>query len=73
MNPFSRDAWKVIIATFFVFAFANALPQLDHPFLNSIYKCSIVVLLYVPIAYFWNISVELNKMAIDWLKQIKKS
>ncbi len=71
MSPFSRNALKVLFLGVLVFAFANVLPDLSHPFLNSLFKCAIIVLIYVPLSYFWNISSELNKMLNDTLTKLK--
>jgi len=65
MQPFSGGTVKTLILFLFVFGLSFIVPFNFSPFINIILKSIFVAAIYLPLAYFWNISKDINKLVLE--------
>ena len=65
LQPFTISTIKTLILFTGVFALSYIIPFEFSSIVNIIVKSIFVALIYLPIAYFWKISEDVNKLIID--------
>jgi len=71
LHPFTSSNIKVFTIFIIVLAFYFFIPFNFVPLINIIVKCIFLAILYLPIAYFWNISPDINELINNYLKKKK--
>lgn len=72
MQPFSLDNLKTFLLAGSLFAFYFIFKIDFHPLVNLIIKAGMLSLIYLPIAYFWRISTDVNESLDSYLEKFKK-
>jgi O-antigen/teichoic acid export membrane protein len=70
LQPFTRSTIKTLILFLIVFALYFVIPFNFSPFINIIVKSIFVAVVYLPIAYFWNISKDINNLVTETKNKI---
>jgi len=65
MQPFTSSTIKTLILFLTVFGLYFVIPFNFSPLINIILKSIFVATIYLPIAYFWNISKEINNLVLE--------
>ena len=60
--PFSIKSVYVIIITIFLYFIINFLPSYENFVLDILFKSFVIMILFIPIIYFFKISIDLNKL-----------
>ncbi len=71
MLPFSLSNVKSLVLAGALFAMYFVIDFNFHPILNIFLKAGLITAIYLPIAYYWNISSDINKSIDDILNKIK--
>lgn len=69
MLPFTWSNLKVLILGSAIFALYYVLKFDFHPLINILLKAFIVCALYLPIAYYWRISEDVNATIREYMKK----
>lgn len=72
LHPFSGGILKTVILLGLFLGLYLIVPDSGMPFLNIIYKASLVGLTYLGLAYFWKVSEDANEMGLNILNRIFK-
>ena len=65
--PFSIKSVYVIIITIFIYFIMNFLPSYENFIIDILFKSFVIMILFVPIIYFFKISIDLNKLIDKFL------
>lgn len=65
LQPFTSSTLKTLILFGVVFGLYFVVPFNFSPIINIILKSIFVAAIYLPIAYFWNISKDINKLVLE--------
>tara|TARA_B100001250_G_C19774890_1_gene779063 strand:- start:745 stop:1695 length:951 start_codon:yes stop_codon:yes gene_type:complete len=65
--PFSIKSVYVIIITIFIYFIINFLPSYENFIIDILFKSFVIMILFIPIIYFFKISIDLNKLIDKFL------
>ena len=65
--PFSIKSVYVIIITIFLYFIINFLPSYENFIIDILFKSFVIMILFIPIIYFFKISIDLNKLIDKFL------
>ena len=65
--PFSIKSVYVIIITIFIYFIMNFLPSYENFIIDILFKSFVIMILFIPIIYFFKISIDLNKLIDKFL------
>lgn len=68
--PFKMSNLKIIILAGIVFIIVFLIPQQPNIILDIVLRSGIIILIYLPLAYFWKVSEEYNGLINKWLQKI---
>ena len=72
MQPFSVQTIYVLIISAVIYGIQMLLPKLDIMLVDLIVRSALIVLLFVPAIYFFNISEDINQIIRKSLKTVSK-
>jgi len=70
MHPFTSDIFKTLFILIVMALGFYLFPTDWHPIIGILIKGTFVTLIFLPIAYFWNISEDANEMFRSTLKKV---
>ncbi len=71
LHPFTVSNLKALLLLLVGVGCYYLFPVEFHPIINGIIKMTVLCIIFLPIAYFWNISEDVNQMVIDFIKKFK--
>jgi O-antigen/teichoic acid export membrane protein len=72
IQPFSVKTFYCLIIGVLALTANYFLPRWDNLFVDLFIRSSIVVAVYVPLLFYFNISPDINGMVVKMLKQVRK-
>ncbi|MDR3246335.1 MAG: polysaccharide biosynthesis C-terminal domain-containing protein [Prevotellaceae bacterium] len=71
-NPYTLDLFKLIMILLVMTGINSFLGEIDNPWLDGIFRTSIIALIGTALLYFFKISKDLNNIVLIIIKKIKK-
>jgi O-antigen/teichoic acid export membrane protein len=72
MLPFTMSNLKATILASAIFSLYFITDFNFHPLINILLKASLVSFLYLPIAYFWKLSPDINNSIRNYIKKLRQ-
>jgi O-antigen/teichoic acid export membrane protein len=72
LHPFSQGSFKILLLLVTLTLGFYIFPTEWHPIVSILVKGSFVTLIFLPIAYFWNISEDANELVRSTLRKFIK-
>jgi len=73
-HPFTKSTFKTLVLLLILALIFYAFPTGMHPLISIVVKLTFISILFLPIAYFWRISDDINDSILSlWNKYLSKS
>ena len=71
LTPFSSSTFKILILSLLVFGISEVTPNLDNLYYNAAFKTILILVQFVPAAYWLKCSEDFNIVVNKYLNKIK--
>ncbi len=70
MQPFTRASLKIIFLALVSYGLVILIPTVGNPYLDIMVRSVLLALIYLPTAYFWKISSDINSLIDNAIKKV---